>query len=50
MTRWVWSVVHNAIAHPLLVVLPTRWGNALHDWTAERAWPATQPSSTESNK
>jgi hypothetical protein len=46
MTRWLWSAVHNAIAHPLLVVLPARYGTALHDWTAARAWPENQDEGT----
>lgn len=29
-----WFAVHNLIAHPLMVVLPERWGTAFHDWTA----------------
>lgn len=34
-----WHVVHNVIAHPLMVVLPEKWGTAFHDWTAGRAYP-----------
>ncbi len=33
-----WAIVHNAVAHPLMVVLPRQWGDALHDWTADRAF------------
>lgn len=33
--RSVWWVVHNCVAHPLLVVWP-RVGEWLHDWTAAR--------------
>ena len=32
-------VIHHLAAHPLMLVLPERWGNALDDWTAARAWP-----------
>lgn len=31
-----WFAVHNAVAHPLMVVLPSEYGTKLHDWTAER--------------
>jgi hypothetical protein len=34
----VWAVIHNVVAHPLMVVLPRRWGTALHDWTAAMAF------------
>lgn len=34
-----WHIVHNAVAHPLLLVLPERLGTWLHDETARRAWP-----------
>lgn len=34
----VWRFIHNAIAHPLMVVLPERWGTWIHDETARRAW------------
>lgn len=45
-----WFVIHNLIAHPLMVVLPRAWGNALHDWTAMRAFPATDGSSASGNE
>lgn len=34
----LWSVIHNLIAHPLMVLLPRRWGDAFHDWTADKAF------------
>ena len=34
MTRF-WWVVHNCIAHPLLVT-GAAWAERFHDWTAER--------------
>lgn len=39
MRRWLGSVLHNSIAHPLMPFLPRRWGQWLHDWTL-RYWPA----------
>lgn len=33
-----WDVMHNCIAHPLLVLLPEKLGDRLHDWTAEKAY------------
>ncbi len=36
----MWRFVHNFIAHPLMSILPGRWGNAIHDWTADRAFVA----------
>lgn len=35
-----WRIAHNAVAHPLMLVLPERLGTRLHDETARRAWPA----------
>lgn len=37
MTRF-WWVVHNLIAHPLLVT-GWAWAERFHDWTAERMGP-----------
>ncbi|MBZ4373267.1 hypothetical protein [Corallococcus sp. AS-1-6] len=34
----LWRFVHNVIAHPLMEALPEAWGDALHDWTARRAF------------
>ena len=39
-SRRFWRFVHNAIAHPLMEVLPERWGTWLHDTTAEKAFIA----------
>lgn len=44
--RAFWVFAHHLIAHPLMLVLPCAWGNAFHNWTAERAWPAV-PSNSE---
>jgi hypothetical protein len=33
-----WDAVHNAVAHPLLVILPEKLGNQFHDWTAKKAY------------
>lgn len=30
--RFLWSI-HNLIAHPMLVLLPQKWGSWLHDIT-----------------
>lgn len=35
----LWQIAHHLIAHPLMVVLPDRWGTWFHDETAKRAWP-----------
>jgi hypothetical protein len=37
MTKRLWMFVHNVVAHPLMEVLPRRWGDAFHDWTAKKA-------------
>ncbi len=34
-----WRVVHNVVAHPLIEILPERYGTAFHDWTADRMGP-----------
>jgi hypothetical protein len=36
--RRFWRLVHNCIAHPLLELLPERWGTWLHDRTARLAF------------
>lgn len=41
MRHSLWLVIHHAVAHPLMLVLPRAWGDALHDWTAARAWART---------
>jgi len=38
MNARLWRFVHNVIAHPLMEVLPDKWGDWLHDSTAERAF------------
>lgn len=41
-----WFVVHNVVAHPLMAVLPSQYGTAFHDWTAQHMdgdEPATPP-------
>lgn len=32
----LWRLVHNVVAHPLMEVLPERYGTILHDWTAQQ--------------
>ena len=39
MRQTFWQIVHNVVAHPLLVT-GTEWAADFHDWTAEKAWPA----------
>lgn len=33
-----WDFVHNAVAHPLLLILPEVLGNRFHDYTATKAY------------
>ena len=38
--RVAWAVVHDLVAHPLLVLLAYSWpARAFHDWTSSLAWP-----------
>lgn len=32
----VWWVIHNAMAHPLIAVLPVRFTFRFHDWTSRK--------------
>jgi len=32
-SRWLWAF-HNLVAHPLMVILPERYGTNIHDTTA----------------
>lgn len=41
--RVLFSVVHNVVAHPLMGLMPCRWTDSFHDWTARRAWPKEAP-------
>lgn len=35
-----WAVVHDLIAHPLLVLtLYSAWARRFHGWTSNKAWP-----------
>lgn len=38
-----WTFVHNCIAHPLLM-LPFRWVDTFHDWTADKMAIPQPPS------
>ena len=38
MKRRFWQFIHNAVAHPLMEVLPDRLGTWVHDETAKRAF------------
>ena len=33
------QLFHNCIAHPLVGILPCRATDALHDWSAKKAFP-----------
>ena len=33
LTDWLFSILHNSVAHPLMPFLPAEWGDRLHDWT-----------------
>jgi hypothetical protein len=37
MTRRIWRIVHNCLAHPLMEILPSL-GTWLHDETGSRAF------------
>lgn len=45
MRSRLWIFLHHVLAHPLMLVLPCGWGNAFHDWTADRAWPSSPTGS-----
>lgn len=50
--RFRWAL-HNLVAHPLMVFLPTRWGDWLHDTTVPdegRGSDADARRSTEGNQ
>ncbi len=34
-----WWVVHNAIAHPMIGLLPVRLSFSFHDWTSRKMHP-----------
>lgn len=38
---WLWNVAHNAIAHPLIPILPRFLSDPIHDWTY-RHWQRAQ--------
>lgn len=35
LKRRFWSIVHNLIAHPLLIT-GSKWADKFHDWTADK--------------
>lgn len=35
-----WRIAHHCLVHPLMSVLPSRAGDALHEWTGIKAFPA----------
>lgn len=35
-THTLWWVVHNAIAHPIIAVLPIKPAFTFHDWTSKK--------------
>jgi len=44
MRQRAWRFIHNVVAHPLMEVLPERFGDWFHDWTAARAFIPQQVS------
>jgi hypothetical protein len=38
-----WYLVHNAVVHPLMVVLPRRLGEWMHEITARLAFGGSTP-------
>lgn len=38
--RLAWRLAHHCLVHPLMAVLPSRAGDALHKWTGIKAFPA----------
>lgn len=45
MKARVWRFIHNVVVHPLMEVLPQRWGDYLHDVTGQKAFgKPTDPS------
>lgn len=40
MRRFVWSFIHNCVAHPLMwFTADAQWAVRLHDYSALTAWP-----------
>lgn len=35
IVKYLWYIIHNAVAHPLLI-FPFRWAGQFHDWTASK--------------
>ena len=41
--RFLWSFVHNCVAHPLLWLTGhSKWATRLHDYSGEKAYPASE--------
>ena len=38
MKKWLAKALHNCIAHPLLMILPSKLSHPIHDKTAEWAF------------
>jgi len=36
------NFVHNCIAHPLMFILPKKWGDSFHDWTIRVVWSSAK--------
>ena len=34
MKQWLKEFIHNVIVHPLMMFMPSKYGNWLHDWNA----------------
>lgn len=44
-----WAVIHNLIAHPLLIISDAEesWPSRFHDWTADKMWEANREDMAE---
>ncbi len=46
MKTYLWGLLHNCIAHPLMGAIPCRWTFAFHDWSS-RCWLAEETDNAE---
>jgi hypothetical protein len=38
MKQWLKDFIHNAIIHPLMILLPEKFATRFHDWNARWAF------------
>ena len=38
MKQWLKDFTHNCIVHPLMMFIPKKWANELHDRNADWCW------------